>query len=106
MQQTELLKAATQAWARRAEKGLTEVCLQRKAFISETGEQKRGVMWWRFRLSCFTVGDLERQMRRIAKSSQSFLCRGKQKMRQQNTGIAPHIKISKLQLQCETEPYS
>lgn len=40
------------------QKGLAEVCLQRKAFISETGEEKRGVMWWRFGLSCFTVGDL------------------------------------------------
>lgn len=33
------------------------VC-KRKAFISETGEERRGVMWWRFGLSCFTVGDL------------------------------------------------
>ena len=32
MQQTELLKAATQAWPRRADKGLTEVCLQKKSF--------------------------------------------------------------------------
>lgn len=41
MQQTELLKAAAQARApARAEKGLAEVCLQRKAFISETGEEK------------------------------------------------------------------
>lgn len=69
----------------RAREGLAEVCLQRKAFILETGEEKRGVMWWRCRLSCFTVGRLERQMMRIAKSSQSFSAGGKWKMRQQKT---------------------
>ena len=73
-------------------KGLTEVLsVKKKAFISETGEQKRGVMWWRFRLSCFTVGGLERQMRRIVKSSRgscfsAHVGAKKRKMRQQNTG--------------------
>lgn len=34
-------------------------------------------MWRRLELSCFTVGGLERQMRGIAKSSQSFQRDGK-----------------------------
>lgn len=56
-------------------------------------------MWWRFGLSCFTVGGLERQMRRIAKSSQSFQWRDKKE--DSRARRASHIKISELKSQCE-----
>lgn len=41
MQQTELLKAATQAWARALQKGLTEVCLQKKSFHLRDRREER-----------------------------------------------------------------
>lgn len=86
-------------------RGLSE---REKAFISETAEEKRGVMWWMFGLSCFTAGgggDL-RQMRGIAKSSQTFQGEGENGRWDSRTADgAPHIKISRLKSQCEISCY-
>lgn len=57
------------------------------AFISETAQENRGVMWWRARAVMFHSGGVERQMRRIAESCQSFPCRGENwTMRQPSAG--------------------
>lgn len=74
-----------------------------KEKLSSRRQERRGVMWWRFGLSCFTVGGLERQMRRIAKSNQSFQWRDKREDGRART--ASHIKISELKSQCEILDY-
>lgn len=75
MQQTEPLKAATQSWAPAHRQEPQRFVCEEK--LSSQRQERRGVMWWRFGLSCFTVGGLERQTRRIAKSSRSFQRRNK-----------------------------
>lgn len=72
MQQTELLKAATQAGPRRAERTHRGLSAKKSFHLGE--ERSDVVEVWAV---MFHSGGLGRQMRRIAKSSQSFQCRGK-----------------------------
>lgn len=56
MQQTEPTKSGNMGLCPGVHKGVAQVRLQRKPFISETGEVRRDVV--KVGLSCFTAGGL------------------------------------------------
>lgn len=88
-------------------KGLAEVCLKEKK-LSSPRQQRRREEWCDGCLGCHVSqlgGDL-RQMRGIAKSSQTFQGEGENGRWDSRTADgAPHIKISRLKSQCEISCY-
>lgn len=75
MQQTELLKAATQVWAGRTERAHGGLSAEKSFHLGDRREEERSDVV-EVCAVMFRSGGRERQMMRKAKSSQHFSCRG------------------------------